>query len=79
MSELCREGLASSINDAQEQPAGLALDILWDRAYARTKHEVETRKMDEVQQTPLVDLVWEVNHEIGEQLKRERAARRDQR
>ena len=65
--------MASSLNDALDQPAELTLEILEARAYANTKREVETKKMDEIDQSnPLVEWVWEIQSEISQEI---RAAR----
>ena len=67
--------MASSLNDALDQPAELTLEILEARAYANTKREVETKKMDEIDQSnPLVEWVWEIQSEISQELRAARAA-----
>lgn len=41
------------------------LDILELRAYARAKHALERAQSEqEVPQTPMVELVWRVKHEL---------------
>ena len=74
-SRILEEGLASSLNDALDQPLAPVLEIMEYRAYAQAKRAVEAAKdQSALPDHPLISLVWE----FKEQEARAEMARRKQ-
>lgn len=64
ISRLCEE-FGCRPSEALDEPAGLTLEIMELRAYARAKAELEAaQKEEDVPRTPMVERVWEVQGEI---------------
>ena len=59
--------MASSVNDALDQPVCDCLEILQDRHYVRTLHQVKTTKMEDLDlRDPMVAIVQEnINTHMG--------------
>jgi len=56
-----------------DDPRGLALDIMELRAYARAKDALDNAKKEEdIPKTAMVEVVWQVQHEIMKRKKRKR-------
>lgn len=55
-----------------DEPRGMALDIIELRAYARAKSALEQAKNSkDIPDDPMIERVWEVQHEIARRRKGE--------
>ena len=69
---ICKEFGCLPSAAREETDIDLVLRIMDDRAYARAKHTIETTKMDDLPDDPMIGLVQEIQFDIA----RERKARR---
>lgn len=68
MSRICEEFHclpSEALRELEEGPLGLALDIIWLRAYAEAKQRIDAATSeDDVPRTPLTDMVFQIQAEL---------------
>lgn len=68
MSRVCEEFHclpSAAVRELMDDPSGLALEVMEQRAYARTKEQVDRASKDEdMPRGPMVDVVFEVQAEL---------------